>query len=127
MKREIWELRENYKERIDLLSSGMKILQINKDEISVGYSAEDRLERLRLISAAPELEDILRIAKRLINSENIKDWQRDRFNQELELVENKIKGSGEIKAPLHRRFTYEWKDEHIEDYHKKVQKLRNKL
>ena len=128
MKKEVWLLDTDYKnENVEVRSSGMCILTSQKDSISVGYSAEDRLERFRLISASPELLELVNIAKKLINSDYIKDWQKNQFNQELKLVENKIKGSGEIKAPLHCRFTYEWKDEHIENYHKKVESIKYKL
>ena len=63
MKREVWELETDYKDEcVTINSSGMTVLTLKKDSISVGYSAEDRLERFRLISAAPELADLMLIA-----------------------------------------------------------------
>ena len=128
MKKEVWLLDTDWKnENVQIMSSGMTVLTAPKDLISVGYSNEDRIERLRLISAAPELNHLIKEAKRLINSDNLEDWQIRNFNDELELVENKIDGLGEIKKPNHCRANYEWTDDHIEKYHKKVNELKYKL
>jgi len=128
MKKEIWLLDTDYKnENVEVRSSGMCVLTSNKDFISIGYSAQDRLERFRLISASPELLSIVNEAKKLINSDEIKDWQKEQFNEKLKLVENKVNGSGEIAAPNHCRTTYEWTDKHIEKYNDKVKKLKYKL
>ena len=128
MKKEVWLLDTDWKnENVQIMSSGMTVLTAPKDLISVGYSNEDRIERLRLISAAPELNELIKMAKRLINSDNLEDWQIRNFNDELELVENKIDGLGEIKKPNHCRANYEWTDEHIKNYHKKVNELKYKL
>ena len=62
MKSEVWLLDTDYKnENVTIMSSGMTVLTSNKDKISVGYSQLDRLEKFRLISAAPELAEILNI------------------------------------------------------------------
>ena len=124
---ERWWLGYNWENKVKISASGMTVFTLEKGGTSVGYSDNQRLEHLRLLSAAPELENLVNIAKRLLNSDNLEDWQVSNFNQEFELVKNKINGLGKLKRPNHCRFTYEWKDEHIEDYHKKVQKLRNKL
>jgi len=127
MKKEVWLLDTDYKnENVEVRSSGMCVLTSNKDLISVGYSQQDRLERFRLISAAPELLDIVNEAKKLINSDDLKNWQKDQFNEKLKLIENKINGIGEIAAPKHCRANYEWTDDHIEKYHKKVQEIKYK-
>ena len=111
MKKEIWLLDTDWKnENVTVMSSGMTVLTSNKDKISVGYSQRDRLEKFRLISAAPELLEILIEAKKLINSNDVKEWQKDLFNERLKLVTNKVNGSGEISRPLHCRANYEWTD-----------------
>mgnify|MGYP000950475987 FL=1 len=82
MKKEIWLLDTDYKnENVTIMSSGMIVLTSKKDLISVGYSKEDRLERFRLISTAPELLEIVKEAKNLINSNDLKDWQKNQFRQ----------------------------------------------
>jgi len=128
MKKEVWLLDTDYKnENVKVVHSGMTILTSQKDLISVGYSQQDRLDKFRLISAAPELLNLVYIAKKLINSEALKDWQVNQFNEKLELVENKMKGIGKIAAPNHCRTNYEWTDNHIEKYHKKVNEIKYKL
>jgi len=128
MKKEVWELSTDYKnDKVQINSGGMKVLTSDKNLISVGYSGEDRLERFRLISAAPELMELMKLAERVINSDKAEDWQIRDFNYKLELVENKIKGSGKLNAPNYCRASYEWTDDHINNYHKKVESLKYNL
>ena len=126
---EIWELNTDWQdEDVQLVYSGMTILTSKKDRISVGYSSRDRLEKFRLISAAPELLRLVKLANRIINDEDPKEhWKYD-FNELFECAINKVNGEGRLRPPNHARATYEWTDEHINNYHKKVnEKIKYKL
>ena len=127
MKKEVWQLISTYDNKIQLQHSGMTILTADKNRRSVGYSQEDLLRKFRAISATPELINIIEMADAIINGNDVKNWQVNDFNKQLELVKNKIKGKGEIKAPNHCRTSYEWIDQHIENYHKQVNELKSKL
>ena len=125
---EVWALDINRQDgAVKLVSSGMTILTSSKGRISVGYSQEQRLENFRLISASPEMFKILKLAERIINADNPRQWEITDFNNGLKLIENKVAGGGKIQIPNHCRATYEWTDEHIEKYHNKVKELKYKL
>ena len=125
---DIWQLDLDWQEKdVEVVNSGMTVVTCPSDKISVGYSSRDRLENLRLISAAPELLRLVKLANRIINEKEPREhWKYD-FNELFECAMNKVNGEGKLRPPNHAIATYEWTDEHIQRYHEKVKNLEHKL
>lgn len=87
---ETWRLDKSYQGEEQIISSGMVVLTVDRQKISVGYNYNRMIEEnLLLISAAPELLDLLLTAEDIINGK-CSNYDQSRFWDKLEQVKDKI-------------------------------------